>query len=63
MMIQCCVCGRVRHGGAWVVDPKACQYGAERVSHGYCPACAEEAFEALREYSKNRQLVTAGTAG
>jgi len=42
MIVQCCVCGKVRReDGAW--DP-ADQHPSEKISHGYCPDCAREAF-------------------
>lgn len=46
MMVQCCVCKRIRQGDAWT-DASEAENGRE-VSHGYCPACAEAAFAEIR---------------
>lgn len=43
MMVQCCVCKKVKSGHRWVdVIPEQLAY--LDISHGYCPKCAEEAF-------------------
>jgi hypothetical protein len=48
MLVQCCVCGRVRKDARWVRSAKAERHPHEAVSHGYCPRCAEKAFEDIR---------------
>ena len=51
MLVQCCVCKRVRKGGAWVkMRPPPDREGG--VSHGYCPACAAKAFEQVRHMKR-----------
>jgi len=38
--VQCSKCGKRRRGRKWIhVSPRA---GEGRVSHGYCPGCAQE---------------------
>ncbi|HPO14761.1 MAG TPA: hypothetical protein PLI09_15070 [Candidatus Hydrogenedentes bacterium] len=52
MLVQCCVCGRVRKGAKWTAyEPPRDMH--ERISHGYCPTCAAEAFEEIRNYHKS----------
>ena len=47
MVIQCCVCRRVRDGGQWT--SQSLRVFQEEVSHGYCPECAEKAFADIRK--------------
>lgn len=51
MLIQCCVCKKIRQEGRWVPDGKPVE-DAGRVSHGYCPACAARAFEEIRIWER-----------
>lgn len=47
MKVQCCVCHKLREGDQW----KKAQPGetsGERISHGYCPKCAAQAFQKIR---------------
>lgn len=37
MVVQCCVCKRVRVDGAWA--PPVQPIDPDEVSHAYCPAC------------------------
>ena len=48
MIIQCCMCDRVRKNDKWTAlrAPMKDKYS---VSHGYCPECAEKAFAKIRE--------------
>lgn len=46
MVIQCCVCKKVRVQGYWRDVPL--QHIEDQVSHGYCPRCAEAAFAEIR---------------
>lgn len=46
MIVQCCVCRRVRENGAWVAPPESAN---DEISHGYCPACSERIFAEIRE--------------
>jgi len=53
MVVQCCVCGKVRSGERWVRMGKgALLTGA--VSHGYCPSCAHRAFAEIRRTAEQR---------
>lgn len=50
MLVQCCVCKKVRKGGTWThVSEK--ELASQHVSHGYCPKCAAEAFAEIRKMS------------
>lgn len=49
MIVQCCVCGKIRRGERWVRCSESVLEG-EVVSHGYCPECAARAFEELRAH-------------
>ena len=44
MVIQCCVCDKVRVDGEWI--PPTSTEGM--VSHTYCPRCLEKAMVDLR---------------
>lgn len=48
MVTQCCVCKKYRAGTRWghMADTQQLKNG---VSHGYCPDCAEKAFEEVRQ--------------
>lgn len=48
MVVQCCVCKRIRNGAEW--GSANLRVLAEEVSHGYCPECANKAFEAIRRF-------------
>lgn len=49
MVVQCCVCHRVRQSEGWVEVTPPCGH-TEHVSHGYCPHCAERAMEEIRAF-------------
>lgn len=44
MIVQCCVCRKIRQADLWV-EPDARSTEGEDVSHGYCPECGTEALE------------------
>lgn len=48
MVVQCCVCKKIRLNSEWVKPSKEQLYN-EKISHTYCPACAHKA---LTEYHK-----------
>ncbi len=54
MKVQCCVCKKIRIDGVWTA-PTVSQIGKEQVSHGYCPACADDAFAELRAYHATKR--------
>ena len=51
MVIQCCVCRKIRQGTSWVAAQQTPQNRNE-VSHSYCPECAKRAIEEIRSQSK-----------
>ncbi|MFA5125267.1 MAG: hypothetical protein WC473_05615 [Patescibacteria group bacterium] len=55
MIVQCCVCRRVRLSGVSGVSwaEQAIPPG-EDVSHGYCPECAAKAYEGMERELTNR---------
>ncbi|HNR31862.1 MAG TPA: hypothetical protein PKI11_13315 [Candidatus Hydrogenedentes bacterium] len=54
MIVQCCVCGKVRKGAIWVLVQAPLSRHAE-VSHGYCPGCAHAAFEEMKRIHQLRR--------
>jgi hypothetical protein len=56
MKVQCCVCKKVRKGKHWVAVPEL--QITEHVSHGYCPACAAQAFAEIHELLYAGRLVS-----
>jgi uncharacterized protein YlaI len=56
MLVQCCVCEKIRQGGQWAAVPEE-KLRDEEISHGYCPECAEAAFAELQR-ELNRRLYT-----
>lgn len=55
MIVQCCVCEKVREDGRWFVLAKPVDPHETAISHGYCPSCADEAFGALYRRAKARE--------
>ncbi|GEM_PF-2519276 len=53
MIVQCCVCGKIRHDARWII-PTHQQLKNEQISHTYCPLCAHKT---ITEYRKNRTLL------
>lgn len=48
MVVQCCVCRKVRHqSGQWNHDVPPAHITPE-ASHAYCPPCADAAFAEIR---------------
>ncbi|NIA14079.1 MAG: hypothetical protein GWP08_08355 [Nitrospiraceae bacterium] len=47
MIVQCCLCKKVRRGKRWE-KPHARELDDKHVSHGYCPVCADKAFTEMR---------------
>ena len=47
MLIQCCVCKKFRRNGQWHAGARLAEHDG-RISHSYCPECAERAFEELK---------------
>jgi len=46
MIVQCCVCKKVRENGLWTFTDQVA-LDRQNVSHGYCPQCAANAFAQL----------------
>jgi hypothetical protein len=58
MVVQCCLCKRVRNGREWA-EPVVSEVADGDVSHGYCPVCAAKAFEEIEDLlSTRRRLMT-----
>lgn len=63
MVVQCCVCKKVRMEGVWrAADPTSQR--PDEMSHGYCPSCADDAFREVREYHRHnfQRYATANVA-
>ncbi|MBI5092606.1 MAG: hypothetical protein HZB26_09210 [Candidatus Hydrogenedentes bacterium] len=58
MMIQCCVCKKVKTGSSWAGVPNP-EVVAAHASHGYCPTCAAAAFAEIEQIAAARKLVRA----
>jgi len=56
MVVQCCLCKRVRNGKLWA-EPLPEEIVEGDISHGYCPACAAKAFLEVEELLSARQIV------
>jgi hypothetical protein len=55
MVVQCCVCKKVRQqSGIWIRTNLSAE-AARETSHGYCPRCAETAFSEIRLRVQARQ--------
>ncbi|MCX8064229.1 MAG: hypothetical protein N3G21_03570 [Candidatus Hydrogenedentes bacterium] len=39
IIVQCCICGKVRHDAQWISIPQK-NIESSRISHTYCPECA-----------------------
>ncbi|MDZ4859270.1 MAG: hypothetical protein SGI88_09805 [Candidatus Hydrogenedentes bacterium] len=55
MIVQCCVCEKVREDGQWFALGKPVNHHETLVSHGYCPGCAAEAFGELYRRAQARE--------
>jgi hypothetical protein len=48
VVIQCCVCLRVRQGNRWTSVAKPYKV-MRRASHTYCPRCMKESFGSIKK--------------
>ena len=57
MVVQCCVCQKVREGEEWIAveDP---YLSMRSVSHTYCPVCKKVSLRELKEMSMRRYQVS-----
>ncbi|HRI86789.1 MAG TPA: hypothetical protein PLJ47_01170 [Candidatus Hydrogenedentes bacterium] len=55
MIVQCCVCQKVRKNDRWSRLAKPVNQNEMMVSHGYCPECAAEAFGDLYRRAQARE--------
>lgn len=56
MIVQCCVCKKVRDQGEWIAPDKTAAPNVNELSHGYCPVCAAKAFDEIRAWlSENKR--------
>ncbi len=54
MVVQCCVCKKIRENDSWV--EATFYFDPEEASHGYCPACSAQALAEIAEWlEKERQ--------
>jgi len=60
MIVQCCVCKKVRDDGKWTRLDDAPIPDTNDVSHGYCPECAANAFAQLAATAPKRSRRSAG---
>jgi len=54
MVIQCCICKRIRVGEEWV-DLAADGVPEAPISHSYCPGCAASAFDEVTALAVRRR--------
>jgi hypothetical protein len=62
MVVQCCLCRRVRNGKQWV-EPTPTDLVDEHVSHGYCPVCAAKAFAEIQDLLASKSYTPRAAAG
>ena len=55
IVVQCCVCMKIRRGDVWV-KPHPHILSDGYVSHGYCPTCAAEAFAQIHRRATTGSL-------
>ena len=55
MLVQCCICGRIRKGKEWL-QMEALDVTGEDTSHGYCPVCAARAFDEIRAFNRSKLI-------
>jgi hypothetical protein len=55
VITQCCACQKIRQGTHWVEQSEVV-LSDEPVSHGYCPACAKDAYQAIEVDQSNGNL-------
>ena len=61
MIVQCCVCNKVRDAqGEWVTPAE--KIDREQASHGYCPACAADAFAEIQRWVEKRSRARSSAA-
>ncbi len=61
MVVQCCVCRKVRVAGRWVSGEELVREQSG-ISHGYCPPCAAVAFEEIRALNRAEESVLVRTS-
>lgn len=49
IIAKCCTCHRVRMEGEWVWREDESPV-THRISHGYCPGCAEKVYATIDQY-------------
>lgn len=61
MKVQCCVCKRIRLGNRWY-SPQGRIAPHDCISYGYCPECAADAAEKLRQEARDAAYPRASVA-
>ena len=56
MVVQCCVCQKVREGEEWIAVEDL-SLSARVVSHTYCPVCEKASLRELKEMSARRYRI------
>jgi hypothetical protein len=54
MVVQCCVCQKVREGSEWVAVEEP-YLATRRISHSYCPICKKASLDAIYEQRAYRK--------
>ncbi len=62
MITQCCLCKKIQKGPLWL-DPVPTDWVDDNVSHGYCPDCAEEVMDEIRQLTHKPELTLPRAAG
>jgi hypothetical protein len=61
MIVQCCVCHKVRNEEkTWVAPSQS--FEGQDISHGYCPVCAAEAFAEIRRWVEGNKQANVSVA-
>lgn len=60
MLVQCCVCKKVREAGRWK-ESSDIDIGDRDFSHGYCPPCAAQVFAEIRNRHKDEIVARQAT--
>ena len=54
LKVQCCMCKRVRVGDEWLSPVNRITLD-DKISHGYCPTCAAQAFAQIAQATEGKR--------